>query len=38
MAREVGTEGVLGGQAVVRDVVGHLAGAHRERELDGHRT
>ena len=29
MAREVGTEGVLGGQAVVRDVSGDLAGAHR---------
>ena len=29
VAREVGTEGKLGGQAVVRGVGGHLEGPHR---------
>ena len=32
VAREVGTEGKLGGQAEVEDVR-HLARAHRERQL-----
>ena len=35
VAREVGTEGVLGGQAEVPNVVGHLEGADRQRQLDG---
>ena len=35
VAREVGTEGKLGGQAQVKGVVGHLAGPHRLRELHG---
>ena len=35
VAREVGTEGKLGGQAEVQGVVGHLEGPHRQRQLDG---
>ena len=35
VAREVGTEGKLGGQAEVEDVSRHLARPHRQRELDG---
>ena len=35
VAREVGTEGKLGGQAQVPGVVGHVEGPHRQRELDG---
>ena len=35
VAREVGTEGKLGGQAEVRGRVGHLEGPHRQRQLDG---
>ena len=35
VAREVGTEGKLGGQAKVKGVAGHLEGSHRQRELDG---
>ena len=35
VAREVGTEGKLGGQAEVEGVVGHVAGPDRERELYG---
>ena len=35
VAREVGTEGVLGGQADVPNAVRHVEGAHRQRELDG---
>ena len=35
VAREVGTEGKLGGQAEVKGVVGHLEGPHRERQLHG---
>ena len=35
VAREVGTEGRLGGQADVHDVSGHLEGPHRERQHDG---
>ena len=35
VAREVGTEGVLGGQADVPNVVGHVEGADRQRQLDG---
>ena len=35
VAREVGTEGKLGGQAEVEGVGGHVARAHREREPDG---
>ncbi len=35
VAREVGTEGKLGGQAEVKGVVGHVARPHREREPDG---
>ena len=38
VAREVGTEGKLGGQAQVRGRGGHLEGPHRQRELDGRRT
>jgi HAMP domain-containing protein len=34
-AREVGTEGKLGGQAQVRGVRGHLEGPDRQRQLDG---
>ena len=35
VAREVGTEGILGGQANVKGVGGHLEGPHRlgERPL-----
>ena len=32
VAREVGTEGKLGGQAEVQGVVGHLEGPHRQRQ------
>ena len=32
VAREVGTEGILGGQANVKGVVGHLEGPDRQRE------
>ena len=35
VAREVGTEGKLGGQAVVPGVAGHLEGPHRQRQRDG---
>ena len=35
VAREVGTEGVLGGQAEVKGVQRHVARPHRERELHG---
>ena len=35
VAREVGTEGKLGGQAEVQGVVGHLEGPDRQRQLDG---
>ena len=35
VAREVGTEGVLGGQAKVAGGLGRVARADRERELDG---
>ena len=35
VAREVGTEGKLGGQAQVRDVSGRLERFDREREHDG---
>ena len=38
VAREVGTEGKLGGQAVVRGVGGHVEGFDRQRELDGLET
>ncbi len=38
VAREVGTEGKLGGQADVRGVAGHLAGPHRLGEHDGAAT
>ena len=35
VAREVGTEGKLGGQAEVKGVGGVLEGSHRQRELHG---
>ena len=35
VAREVGTEGKLGGQAQVAGVAGRVEGPHRQRELDG---
>ena len=35
VAREVGTDGKLGGQAQVPGVGGHVEGSHRLRELDG---
>jgi hypothetical protein len=35
VAREVGTEGKLGGQAQVQGVAGTWRGPHRQRELDG---
>ena len=38
VAREVGTEGKLGGQADVKDVSRRLEGPHRQRQLDGART
>ena len=38
VAREVGTEGKLGGQAKVKGVVRHLEGPDRLRELDGRRN
>ena len=36
VAREVGTEGKLGGQAAVRRRGRHLEGPDRQRQLDGH--
>ena len=38
VAREVGTEGKLGGQAKVKGVAGHLEGSDREREPDGRQS
>ena len=38
VAREVGTDGKLGGQAEVKGVVRHLEGPHRQRELHRLRT
>ena len=38
VAREVGTEGKLGGQAIVPGVARHLEGPHRQRQLDGRAT
>ena len=38
VAREVGTEGKLGGQAQVRRRGGRLEGSDRQRELDGRAT
>jgi methyl-accepting chemotaxis protein len=35
VAREVGTEGKLGGEAKVKGVAGTLEGSHRQCELDG---
>src|SRR4030043_471579 len=35
VAREVGTEGKLGGQAIVKGRRGHVEGPHRQRQLDG---
>jgi HAMP domain-containing protein len=35
VAREVGTDGKLGGQARVKGVGGHVEGLDRQRELDG---
>ena len=35
VAKEVGTEGKLGGQADVKGVSRHLEGPHRQRELHG---
>jgi HAMP domain-containing protein len=35
VAREVGTEGKLGGQAAGAGRGGHLEGPHRQRQLDG---
>ena len=35
VAREVGTEGILGGQANVKGVVGHVEGPDRQREHAG---
>ena len=35
VAREVGTEGKLGGQAEVPGVAGHLEGLDRQRESHG---
>ena len=35
VAREVGTEGKLGGQAAGEGRIGHLEGPHRQRELHG---
>ena len=35
VAREVGTEGKLGGQAEVKGVGGHVEGPDGQRELDG---
>ncbi len=35
VAREVGTEGKLGGQADVQGRRRHLEGPHRQRQLDG---
>ena len=38
VAREVGTEGKLGGQAEVPGRRRHVEGPHRQREPDGRRT
>ncbi len=38
VAREVGTEGKLGGQAQVPGVAGHLEGPHRQRQFDGRQS
>ena len=38
VAREVGTEGKLGGQAEVQGRGRHLEGSHRQRQLDGRIT
>ena len=38
VAKEVGTEGKLGGQADVKGVCGHVEGPHRQRQRDGRRT
>ena len=38
VAREVGTEGRLGGQAQVLGVAGHLEGSDRQRQLDGRQS
>ena len=38
VAREVGTEGRLGGQAEVQGRVRHLEGPDRQRQLDGATT
>ena len=38
VAREVGTEGKLGGQAQVPRRRRHLEGPHRQRQLDGRAT
>ncbi len=38
VAREVGTDGRLGGQAVVPGVAGHLEGPDRHREPAGRAT
>ena len=38
VAREVGTEGKLGGQAEVKGVGRHVARPHRVGELHGRRT
>ena len=38
VAREVGTEGKLGGQAEVQGRRRHVEGPHRQRQLDGRRT
>ena len=35
VAREVGTDGKLGGQALVQRSLGHVEGPHRQRQLDG---
>ena len=35
VAREVGTEGKLGGQAVVKGVAGDVEGSDGQRQLDG---
>ncbi len=38
VAREVGTEGKLGGQAEVKGVGRHVEGPHRQRQLHGRAT
>jgi len=35
VAREVGTEGKLGGEAKVKGVAGYVEGPYRQREFDG---